>query len=464
MNTESLASELSHRRGHWVRLRTLVALRWVGIFGQCATVFVADYVLGLQFQVLLCYTLIATSVLANTLALLAFPANQRLNEPQVAASILFDILQLCGLIYLTGGLNNPFAILLLAPVAVGAASLRLPTLVGVVLFTLILITGISAFHLPLIAPNGVVLQIPLIAELGFLIALLIGIIFVSAIVRRISDESRTMFDAMMATQMALSREQKLTDIGGVVAAAAHEMGTPLATIKLVSTELVEQLEEGSHLHDDAVLIGQQTDRCRDILRSMGRAGKDDLHMRTAPMSAVVEEAAEPHIARGKTVLFEARPRYDGPALNQPVVERAPEIMHGLRNLIQNAVDFADTSVWVDTRWDNKDVTVTIADDGDGYPAHMIGRIGDPFMRNRARRSERRPEYEGMGLGLFIAKTLLERSGAELSFTNGADPFLKGSEASARKGAVVTVTWPRDQFVESEVQSTGPLGENQPLRP
>jgi two-component system sensor histidine kinase RegB len=263
--------------------------------------------------------------------------------------------------------------------------------------------------------------------------------------------------------MALAREQKLTDIGGIVAAAAHELGTPLATIKLTSAELIEELDDRPDLQEDARLIRDQADRCRDIMRSMGRAGKDDLHMRQAPLSTVIQEAAEPHMERGKAITLMDFPDGLDPK-DQPSILRRPEIIHGLRNLIQNGVDFANANVWIEADWTEETIQVRIMDDGAGYPAHMIGRIGDPFMRRRRTRAERaqRPEYEGMGLGLFIAKTLLERSGAELSFANGSDPGSYVRQDEQRIGAIVEVAWPRAKIDATMGENRTSFGENQPL--
>ena len=227
-----------------------------------------------------------------------------------------------------------------------------------------------------------------------------------------------------------------------MAAAAHELGTPLATIKLTSAELMEELGDRPELREDARLIREQADRCRDILRGMGRAGKDDLQTRQAPLAEVIREAAEPHETRGKDVLIE--PMGEPGAGPQPQILRRPEIIHGLRNLVQNAVDFARTTVWIEAIWSPTAITVRILDDGAGFPPQLIGRIGDPFVRRRRGGPDRRlrPEYEGMGLGLFIAKTLLERTGAELSFANGPDG------PDERRGAIVEVVWPRDRIAPS----------------
>jgi two-component system sensor histidine kinase RegB len=295
-------------------------------------------------------------------------------------------------------------------------------------------------------------------------AIVIGVVFLAFYARRVSMEINSMSDALLATQLALAREQKLTDLGGVVAAAAHELGTPLATIKLVSSELIDELEGHDTLREDAELIRDQADHCRDILRSMGRAGKDDLHMRQAPLDSVIREAAEPHRDRGKDIRFDVAPEAGADA-RQPQIWRRPEVIHGLRNLVQNAVDFSSTTVWIDARWTDDTVSIRIADDGQGFSTTVLGRIGDPFMRARKSAAERgkRPEYEGMGLGLFIAKTLLERSGAELGFANGADPFAPEADRPDRSGALVEVTWPRARIAAETQEGSRPLGQNRPIR-
>ena len=208
-----------------------------------------------------------------------FPENQRLSDRDAMLTLLFDLSQLSFLLFLTGGLNNPFALLILAPVTISATALtvRSTSILGVLAVAMITLLGL--FHVPLTLQSGDILQLPPMFLIGFWMAITIGIVFLSAYARRITSETHSMSQALLATQMALAREQKLTDLGGVVAAAAHELGTPLATIKLVSTELVDELGDHPQLAEDAKLIRDQADRCRDILRYMGQAGKDDLHMR-----------------------------------------------------------------------------------------------------------------------------------------------------------------------------------------
>jgi len=428
-------------RSDWVRLRTLILLRWMAIGGQLTAITVADLVYHIQLPLGLCYMAVGASVIANLISIFIHPENKRLSELEALLTLLFDLSQLAFLLYLTGGLSNPFALLILAPVTISAAALDLRTTLLLGALAVLFTTAIALVNVPLRFETGEVLTVPVFFEFGFWLAIVIGIVFMGLYSRRIALEIRSMSDALLATQMALAREQKLTDLGGVVAAAAHELGTPLATIKLVSTEMIDDLAGNPDLQEDARLIRDQADRCRDILRSMGRAGKDDLHLRQAPVDAVLREAAEPHQARGKVLEFSCMPGPGG-SEKQPMILRRPELIHGLRNLVQNAVDFARSTVWIEGEWTADRLIVRIVDDGEGYPPHLLGRIGDPFVRSRrtAQDLAKRPEYEGMGLGLFIAKTLLERTGAELSFANGSDPFLAPTDRTERCGAIVMLDW------------------------
>lgn len=448
-------------RSDWVRLRTLILLRWMAIAGQLAAITVADRYYDMQLPLGLCYLAVGASIIANLVSVFVFPENKRLSEAEAMLMLLFDLAQLSFLLYLTGGLTNPFALLILAPVTISASALELRTTLFLGCLSIIFITLIAFSNVPLQYSDGSVLSVPTLFEFGFWLSIVIGILFLGLYSRRIATEMRSMSDALLATQMALAREQKLTDLGGVVAAAAHELGTPLATIKLVSAEMMDALESQPELLEDARLIREQADRCRDILHSMGRVGKDDLHMRSVPLAMLVTEAAEPHQARGKHVELTFLPGPGG-SERQPTVSRRPEVIHGLRNLVQNAVDFAQSTVWIHGEWTAHSITIRIVDDGEGFPSHVIGRIGDPFVRSRRSSQDlaMRPEYEGMGLGLFIAKTLLERTGAELTFANASDPFLTPDERPERSGAIVEVVWPVERLLQ--VVDRG-LGQNTPIQ-
>ncbi|WP_242652251.1 sensor histidine kinase RegB [Limimaricola pyoseonensis] len=454
MADSELAMLQGRSRSSRVRLKTLILLRWVAVAGQTGAAVVAVLVYGLVFPTGPVAINIGAAVLANLLTAFLLPETRRLSEGEAVAMLVFDILQLAILLWLTGGLHNPFAVLILAPVTIAATMLRLTGVVLVSGLALGAVALLWRWHMVIMSPDGFPLVLPKLALFGFWLALSIGIVFIALYVRRVTLEMQAMGEALAATQLALAREQKLTDLGGVVAAAAHELGTPLATITLTASELADELAGQPELAEDAALIRAQAVRCRDILRSMGRAGKEDTHMRSAPLEAVVREAAEPHLARGREVLFAVGAEgEDGENGSQPVIRRRPEVVHGLRNLIQNAVDFSESRVEIDLSWSPTSVRVTIEDDGPGFPPGAIQRIGNPFLRSR-----RRPGYEGMGLGLFIAKTLLERSGAELSFANGGER-LRATGAAAG-GAIVTVEWPRQAIAPAE---TG-AAPNRPILP
>ncbi|WP_108500907.1 ActS/PrrB/RegB family redox-sensitive histidine kinase [Paracoccus indicus] len=413
-----------------IRMRTLVLLRWFAIGGQMAAVIVAWF-MGVGFVKAPVIALIATSIIMN--CWLFFRPAKRTSPRHAVLQLSFDLVQISALMWLTGGMANPFALLVLAPVTIAAASLNGRQVMALGLATVALISFAAVFGLSLREPDGDILQMEPILQVGHWVALVIGVVFFAGYAHRVTAELSDTANALFATQMALSREQRLQHLGGVVAAAAHEMGTPLATIKLIAGELADELQDDPDLHADALALRESADRCARILRSMGQAGKDDLHMRAAPLRAVLEDAASPHADRGPVIEILAE---------GPVIRRDPAIIHALRNLIQNAVDFAESRVVIETQVTANALTVTVRDDGPGYPPHLLSRIGDPYL---SRRSEvQRGSYEGMGLGLFIAKTLLERSGARLTFANGGP------------GAIVSVRWPLDR-IRSEDRA--PLSEN-----
>lgn len=444
-------------RSSWIRIRTMILVRWIAIFGQLTALFVSVQIFDLVIEVSWCLFAIGLSILGNIVATVIYPETKRLSESENMMMIMFDLCQLAFLLFLTGGLNNPFSVLLLAPVVIASSVLTLGYAALIAATALFIITLLAFFHISLRTEQLFILRTADLFVFGNWVAIGVGMIFLSLYARRVTQEMNTMGDALFATQMALEREQKLTALGGVVAAAAHELGTPLATIKLTSAELMDELEHEPDLYEDAKLIRDQADRCRDILRSMGRAGKDDKHMQTTPLTQLIQEAADPHLDRGISINIQPLKTLD--AREQPIVNRRPEIIHGLRNMIQNAVDFARTHVWVEVEWTTEVIVIRIMDDGKGYPSDMLGRLGDPFVgRRRSSSQKKRPGYEGMGLGLFIAKTLLERTGALLIFANGGDGQTPNKVSGQPKGAIVEISWPRASI---EITSTK-LGDNQLL--
>jgi two-component system sensor histidine kinase RegB len=313
-------------------------------------------------------------------------------------------------------------------------------------------------HWPLRFADGTVLRPPDLYLLGLWVAISLGIIFMAIYTRRIGIETARMAEALAAAQLALSREQRLTAIGALAAAAAHELGTPLATIKLISGELARDLRDHPDHAEDLALLRAQADRCREILRDLSDGPREDSHMRHAPIIAILEEAARPHKDRGKRLVYRINGQSpEAVGDSQPMVVRRPEIIHGVRNLIQNAVDFAAETIWIDVRERESTLRISVGDDGPGFKPEVLDMLGDPYVTTRGRnRARGEGEYQGMGLGLFIAKTLLERTGARVVFTNGSR---SSREPDAPLGAIVAAIWPRDAIVAKRGVTREALGAN-----
>ena len=445
-----------------MRVRTLINLRWVAIGGQTLTLILATSILNLEIELVLCFLVVGASVLANVLELWLYPVNKRLSNRAAALTLFFDIAQLSLLLFLTGGLHNPFALLIIVPVTVSATALSLRATLSLGAVAFCAVSLLAVYHIPLRTQEGGILVLPDIFLQGLWVAIVIGAMFMAIYAYRLTQERNAMSEALFATQVALAREQKLTDIGGVVAAYAHEMGTPLATITLIASELADDLKgtNDKTLQDDVLLLRAQAYRCRDILNSMGRASKEDQFSRRTPLSAILREAAEPHEKRGISIEYKLTP-LDRITAQQPEIWRKPEVIHGLRNLVQNAVDFAQNTVWIDAFWSEEIIQIRISDDGNGFPTDLIPRIGDPFLKSRTQVKKSyadRENYNGLGLGLFIAITLLKRTKANVTFANGVDHSKNKSWGGVRSGAVVDVEWNRSS-IEAHANQTPPDTEN-----
>lgn len=414
-----------------IRAGTLILLRWMAITGQAAAL-VGALALGVRFQVMPVALLIAAAAALNLW--LVWNRPQRMSPPAVLGQLAFDLTQLSALLAMTGGIANPFALLVLAPVTVSATVLDRRRTIALGSLAVVLMTLAALFSWPLRDAAGAQLQLPPLLALGHWLAIVIGIGFFALYAHRVTAEISMTTNALFATQLALAREHRLQHLGGVVAAAAHEMGTPLGTIKLIAAELEDELADRPDLAADLATLRQSADRCAATLRSMGRAGKDDLLLHAAPLRIILEEAAEPHKHRGIAIVIEAE---------GPDIRRDPGIIHALRNLIQNAVDYADNRVEIRADQQADSLTVTIRDDGPGFPAALLPRLGQGYPVGPRSLSPRK-DGEGMGLGLFIARSLLERSGAVVSFGNAAP------------GAQVVLNWPLDRIRADTRQA---LGEN-----
>ena len=421
-----------------LRLDTLVRLRWLAILGQVAAVVFVDRILGFEFPVTMCLILIVMSALFNLFLQTRYPATLRVDQWPAFALLAFDVVQLGGLLYLTGGLQNPFAILLLVPVIVSATTLppRPTILLGVSVAGTASILFVGHMMLPW-RPGGI-LPWPVEYEIGVWVALVSACAFTGVYAFRVAEEARQLARALNATELALAHEQHLSALDGLAAAAAHELGTPLATIALVAKELQRELPPDSPQAEDLALLTSQSQRCRDILARLTSLPDQAVERTTRlPLSHLIDEVVEPYRAFAAKIIVEP-PRAEGP---EPIGQRNPAIVQALVNLVENAVDFAESQVTVGTEWNNDEVIITIADDGPGFASAIMDRIGEPYVTTRGVAENRRG---GLGLGFFIAKTLLERSGATLHLANKKPPA---------RGAVVRVRWPRGR-IDDAVRGVG----------
>lgn len=414
-------SQLGVVRGDRLRLRTLIMIRWVAAAGQTITVLAVHFGLGYPLPLPVCLAVVATLVLSNLILAQRGAGRARLDDRAGVVLLGFDVLQLAALLYVTGGLQNPFSILIIAPVMVSATILSRTSTVALTALSMVSISVLAFFRTPLPWSPGA-LELPTVYILGIWTALAVASVFISTYVWSVSEEARRMSEALAATQTSLLRQQRLTALGGLVAAAAHELGSPLATIAVVAKELSREVPRNSPIAEDVDLLLSQSERCREILAGLARtpeaSGPEPFdHL---PLRQLLESAAEPYQSDDIAMEFRTDPAVDG---DEPIVARSPEILGGLGTLMQNAVQFAGGQVTVISYWDGDAVRVTVHDDGAGFPPSVLSAIGEPFISTRS------DDGEHMGLGIFIAQTLLERVGALLTFNN-------------RGGAEVVIRWPR----------------------
>jgi two-component system sensor histidine kinase RegB len=424
-----------------LRLQTIVRLRWIAVVGQTITV-LAVWGLGFVIPIIPCLMVISLSGFLNIILSLQLPEEEQVHTGSASNMLIYDTLQLTALLYLTGGMQNPFAFLFAVPVTVAASTQPRRVTFSIGGLALICATALAVFHLPLPWYPDQEFQLPLLYVLGNWATVVLCATFMGYYAWQIAKEADQMSVALVATESILAREHRLSALDGLAAAAAHELGTPLSTITVVAKELMRGLPKGSPLAEDAELLQSQAERCRQILsRLTSQAGASDLHFDRAPLSQVLAEVVEPYRVLGPKIEIDARAIDDAKlskeAQKEPVTARNPGVLYGLGNLVENAVDFAGSRVDIEARWSDEMVKVTISDDGPGLQSGVIKRLGEPFVTTRAADGGQpvgEDEHVGLGLGFFIAKTLLERSGAEVDLRNKRAP---------EAGAVVELIWQRD---------------------
>ncbi|NMN73792.1 ActS/PrrB/RegB family redox-sensitive histidine kinase [Rhizobium sp. 57MFTsu3.2] len=426
VDTVESSSEEDRHNSRRLRLQTLVRLRWLAVGGQAVTVFIVAFWLTFPLPLIACGLLIAALAAVNFYLMIRYPPTHRLYPGAAFALLGFDLLQLCALLFITGGLANPFAALVCVPVIISFASqpIRFSTVLIFIAMVCITILAFSPFPLPWF--DGVEINVHTVMQFGVWCSIASTMAFAAFYAYRVSMEASQLADALAATELVLQREKHLSQLDGLAAAAAHELGTPLATISVVAKEMERELKDDDRFREDVQLLRSQSERCRDILRRLATlSAEGEAHLRRLPLSSMMEEIVAPHREFGiKLELIEKSPRK-----GEPITDRNAGIMYGLGNLIENAVDYARDKVTVTVEHDLRKVRITIEDDGEGYSSDILTRIGEPYVTKR----QREDRAGGLGLGLFIAKTLLERSGASLVFEN------RMPEAA---GARVRVEWPR----------------------
>jgi len=419
----SLVSAAIERPG--VRVRTIVALRWIAIAGQFATLIVVGLYLRYPLAWASLVAAVAAAAALNIGLATLYPRNARLNGRDALLQFAFDLVQAGVLLFLTGGLKNPFVILLIVPVTISATLLSargtalLIAMAGVILGIL----WCWAQPLPWAGPP---IELPPIYQFGIAVAVALAGVFLAVYAWTVSAEARKRAHALIATQAALERESKMAALGSLAAAAAHELGGPLGTITLIARELADALGNDPDFGDDVRLLDSEAARSRAILVGIAKRAEAEDPFPKLSLDALLHEVAHP--------LGPTRVPIVVRAAGGPVIRRTPELLHGLANLVANAVRHAGSAVTLSATTTANEVGVSVVDDGGGFSESVLPHLGEPFLGPSVSGSG------GTGLGIFIATTLLERTGGQLRFSNRPGG-----------GAQVDIRWPRSHIEVQEVE-------------
>ena len=403
--------------------KTLVFLRWIAIFGQLFSVNLVYFFLNLEFPVLLCHIIIFLGFLTNLFLQFGFKATL-LKDLYSSSILMYDIIQLSILLFLTGGIFNPFAILLIVPTIFSSTFLSMGSTIILGTSTIILLFVLTFFNMPLPGMEEYILSFPNYYVTGILISLIIGLIFLSYFGIRFAGETKKRSDALNKLQQILAKEYELESLGGQAAAAAHSLGTPLATISVVAKEMRKEVGDHSKLTKDLDLLLSQTKRCSEILKNISQKKiTNDEFISSMTFEDLLEE-----IIKSFKQSSEKEIRLNtSKDTNKIDIKRNPELVYGLRNFIGNAVKFAKQNILISILSDNINLYILIEDDGPGFPEDIIETLGEPYIKSKSKSLQRNA---GLGLGTFLGKTLLERKSAVISFLND----------SSLNGAKVKIKW------------------------
>jgi len=408
---------------------TLTILRYIAIFGQFIAVNLVFFYYDLQFPLKESYIIILVGLITNLFLQLRVKVNQ-LKDSYASLFLLYDLFQLSSLLYLTGGIFNPFSILIIIPTIVSSTFLSMGTTIILGVITSFLLFILSFIYLPLPGLEKNFFEVPTYYKHGILIAILIGLIFLSYFGIRFAGETKKRSEALRKLQEVISKEYELESLGGQAAAAAHSLGTPLATISVVAKELKKELGDDKEVSKDIDLLISQTKRCSEILKQISKKQiKDDIFLSSIKFEDLLEEiisSFKETSSKDIDLLIEN----DN---NKIAIQRTPEIIYGLRNFIGNAVKFSKSRVKINLSSNKKNIEIRINDDGPGIPEDVIQKMGEPYIKSK---SKELSSNSGLGLGTFLGKTLLERQGAKLIFR-------RNSELG---GALVILSWNPNNFI------------------
>jgi two-component system sensor histidine kinase RegB len=401
--------------------KTLVILRWIAITGQLIAINLVYHYLDLKFPIFISHIIICIGFVTNLYLQFGINTNQ-LKDISSSLFLMYDLIQLSALLYLTGGLSNPFSLLLIVPGIVSSTFLSMGTTIilgGVTILSLIILIN---FYLPLPGAVEYLFSVPYYYLIGTLISIIVGLMFLSYFGIRFAGETKKRSEALNKLQQVIAKEYELESLGGQAAAAAHSLGTPLATITVVAKELRKEIGKESKHSKDLDLLISQTKRCGDILKQISQ--KQIIEDKF--MSAIKLEDLLVEILRSFMETSEKEFKLNSDKdKNKIDIKRSPELIYGLRNFIGNAFKFSNSKVQIELESDNNNISIIINDDGPGFSEDIIKVLGEPYIR-----SKKNNDKSGLGLGTFLGKTLLERQGGKLNFSNSA----------IYHGATVKISW------------------------
>ncbi len=410
---------------------TLTILRYIAIFGQLIAINIVFFYLDLKFPIKESYIIISIGLLTNLFLQFKIKVSQ-LKDTYASLFLLYDLFQLSALLYLTGGILNPFSILMIIPTIVSSTFLSMGTTIILGVISSFLLFILSYTHLPLPGLDLNIFDVPNFYKQGILISILIGLIFLSYFGIRFAGETKKRSEALNKLQEVISKEYELESLGGQAAAAAHSLGTPLATISVVARELKKELGSEKEYSKDIDLLISQTKRCSEILKKISQKKiEEDNFLSSIKFEDLIQEIIDSfEETSSKHIDF-----ITDSDTNKIAIQRTPEMIYGLRNFIGNAVKFSKSRVKINLNSNQKIIEIKINDDGPGIPEDIIEKIGEPYIKSK---SQELSSNSGLGLGSFLGKTLLERQGAKLLFRRNSD----------LGGALVILTWSINTLINS----------------